>query len=114
MKTNLLAVIGGLLLIASTLIPSHGSMMWSLLSIISADLLLGAMPLVIALTGLIGILVGKDKGMIALVCGVIALIWMLAAIRFEFRAFKEILFLIPLIGSLLLIAAGAMGMKKPA
>lgn len=115
MKTNqILALVGGLLLIVSTLIPLPflGPLIqW--VSMIGADFLIGLLPIVLIATGLVGALMGwKNNGTMALAMGAIAIVYMLIASRFEFRMFQATPFLLALAGGILLIAGGATTKKS--
>lgn len=115
MKTNqLIGLVGGVLLLVSTVIPMQGMSMIQLTAMMSFDMLLGLLPIVILATGAAGAFMSwKNKGKVALACGAIALVYMLIATRFEVAMiFQAIPFLLAFLGAIALIAGGAMGMKE--
>lgn len=113
MKTNqLLGVIGGILLLAVTLIPQNGHVMWEAVGLISYVPKIGLFPIILAGAGIVGALMAKQgKGMVALACGAIALLYALIVSEFNFNMFKDILGILMLLGSVLLIASGVMKSK---
>lgn len=115
MKTNqLIGVIGGALLVVSTVIPFQGASMIQMLGFISFDFLIGFLPIICILCGAVGALMSwKDNAKIALASGALAVVYILVASRFEFAMlFKAIPFLLAFLGAIALIAGGAMGLKK--
>lgn len=114
MKTNqLIGVVGGILLIVSTFIPMMGMSMIQMVGMISMVPLLGLLPIVLIGCGGAGAFMSyKNNGKVALICGALALVYILIASEFNFAAlFQVIPFLLAFLGSVALIAGGAMGMK---
>lgn len=113
MKTqSILVFIGGFLLITSTFIPAHNTNMWGALKVIDRYFMVGALPLVMSITGLVGIVTGlMKKNLIPLICGAFAFVWMVVACRFQiYFLLREIFFATALIGSVIMIIAGILGL----
>jgi len=113
MKTNqLLGVIGGVLLLAVTLIPQNGHVMWEAVSVITYVPKYGLFPIILAAAGIIGALMAKQgKGMVALACGAVALLYALIVSEFNFAMFQDLHGILMLLGSVLLIVSGVMKSK---
>jgi hypothetical protein len=119
MKTNqILGIVGGALMIIGTVIPSMGITLWTMMGLASFLGLIAYMAPVAAITGAAGAFFSwkgdKKSSMIALVCGAACILFMLIGSKFSFELFRSLQFILIVLGSILMIAGGAMGMKAQA